>query len=52
MGNVLKFKTLYSILFWPKVCFFMQLFLKILSGMANSADPDQTAPISGSALFI
>ena len=23
---------------------FMQLFLKILSGMANSVDPDQTAP--------
>ena len=23
---------------------FMQLFLKILSGMANSGDPDQTAP--------
>ena len=22
----------------------MQLFLKILSGMANSVDPDQTAP--------
>ena len=33
----------------------MQLFLKILSGKANSADPDQTAPEgavwSGSALF-
>ena len=31
----------------------MQLFLKILSGMANSVDPDQTAPSvrSGSALF-
>ena len=33
----------------------MQLFLKILSGMANSVDPDQTAPLgavwSGSALF-
>ena len=28
----------------------MQLFGKILSGMANSADPDQTAP-SGSTLF-
>ena len=27
----------------------MQLFLKILSGMANSVDPDQTAP--GSAVF-
>ena len=33
----------------------MHLFLKIVSGMANSADPDQTAPSgavwSGSALF-
>ena len=29
---------------WPKFCFFMQLFLKIFSGMANSVDPDQTAP--------
>ena len=33
----------------------MQLFLKILSGTANSIDPDQTAPSgavwSGSALF-
>ena len=33
----------------------MQLFLKILSGMANSVDPDQTAPkgvvLPGSALF-
>ena len=34
---------------------FMQLFLKILSGVANSVDPDQSAPSgavwSGSALF-
>ena len=33
----------------------MQLFLKILTGMANSVGPDQTAPSgavwSGSALF-
>ena len=33
----------------------MELFLKILNGMANSVDPDQTAPSgtvwSGSALF-
>ena len=45
MVNVLKFritysKTRYSILFWPKFCFFMLLFLKILSGTANSEDPD------------
>ena len=39
----------------PKLNFFMQLFLKLLSEMANSVDPDQTAPSgaawSGSALF-
>ena len=32
----------------------MQLFLKLFSGMANSVDPDQTAPEavwSGSTLF-
>ena len=30
----------------------MQLFLKILGGMANSVDPDQTAPSgSGSVLL-
>ena len=29
--------------FLPKFCFFTQLFLKILSGMVNSVDPDQTA---------
>ena len=33
----------------------MQLFLKIIAGITNSADPDQTAPSgavwSGSALF-
>ena len=29
----------------------MHLFLKILSGMAYSVDPDQTAPSFGSALF-
>ena len=42
--NVLKLQTLYSILFWVFFFFFMQLFLKILSAMANSVDPDQTAP--------
>ena len=30
----------------------MQLFLKVLSGMVNSVDPDQTAPVwSVSGLF-
>ena len=51
--NVLKFRTLYSILFWPKFCFLCSGF--ILSGKANSVDPDQTAPSgavwSGSAQF-
>ena len=36
--------------------FFMQLFLIIFNGMANSVDPDQTAPsgavLSWSALFV
>ena len=36
----LKFRTLYAKIF----CFFMQMFFKIFSGMANSVDP-------GSALF-
>ena len=53
--HALKFLTIYSTLFWPKFCFFVQLFLKILSGKANRADPDQTAPSgavwSGPALF-
>ena len=35
--------TLFHI-FSAKILLFMQLFLKILSGMANSVDPDQTAP--------
>ena len=30
--------------FLAKIVPFVHLFLKILSGMANSADPDQTAP--------
>ena len=30
--------------FLAKILLFMQLFHKILSGMANSVDPDQTAP--------
>ena len=44
-ANVLKFRTFYSVLFWPKFCFLCRSFLKILSGMANNVDPDQTAPI-------
>ena len=35
--NVLKFGTLYSILFWPKLCILCS------SEMANIVDPDQTA---------
>ena len=30
--------------FLAEILLFMQLFLKILSGMVNSVDPDQTAP--------
>ena len=41
--------------FFGLILFFIQLFLKAFSGMANSVDPDQTAPSgavwSGSALF-
>ena len=45
MVNDLKLQTLYSILFLPiKILLFMQLFHIILSRMANSVDPDQTAP--------
>ena len=40
---------------WAEISFFMQRFLKILCGMTNGADPDQTAPSgavwSGSTLF-
>ena len=45
----------YALLFLTKFCFFMHLFGKILSGNANSVDPDQTTPSGaiwfGSALF-
>ena len=44
MENVLKFQTLYSTLFLTKILLFMHLCLKIFSGIANSVDPDQTAP--------
>ena len=50
-ANILKFRTLYSIPFWPKNFDFIQLFLKILSGKANNVDPEQTES-SGSALFV
>ena len=44
MVNVLKFSILYSILFWPDFWgFFLHLFLKMLGGMANIVDPDETA---------
>ena len=42
--NVLKFLTLNPILSFAYFFLFMQLFLKLFSGMANSVDPDQTAP--------
>ena len=41
--SVLKFEHCLSIHFWTKVCFYVAI-LKILSEMANSVDPDQTAP--------
>ena len=49
--HVLKFGTLYSIMFLSWILLLMQLFLKILSGMANSVDQDQAAVSSGSMLF-
>ena len=50
--NVLKFQTLNSILFLAKILLFIQLFLKIHGGMANSVDPDQTAPFRGSLIWV
>ena len=49
MVNVLKHQALYSIPFRPKFCFlfFMLLFPRIPSGMENSVDPNQTAPLVG-----
>ena len=44
--NVLKFRTQYLKLFWPRFCYFMQLFHKILSGRAHGVAPDQTAPFA------
>ena len=43
-GKCPKISNIYSVQFWLKFCFLMHLLLKILSGMANSVDPDQTAP--------
>ena len=52
--NCLKIPTLCTLLCLHKFCFYA-IISKILSGMANSVDPDQTAPLgavwSGSALF-
>ena len=45
MVNVLNFRTLNAILFGHKFCFLCSCFLKILSGMANCVDSDQTALI-------
>ena len=41
MVNVLKIQTLYFIPFYL-ISVFTQLFLKIISGIVNSIDPDQT----------
>ena len=44
-GPNIEYRILYFILVWPNFCFYaFHFFLKILSGMANSVDPDQTAP--------
>ena len=43
MVNVLKFRIIYFMLFLSSVFLFIQLFIKILNGMANSVDPDLTA---------
>ena len=43
MVNVLKLQTLFHT-FLAYFLLFMQLFLKILRGMASSVDPGQTAP--------
>ena len=45
MVNILKFQMVHSIIILSSFLwfFFMQLFPKILSRMANSVDPDQTA---------
>ena len=53
MVSVLKFRTTLFRLFCLKFVFYAFVFLKILSGMANSVYPDQTegAVRSGSALF-
>ena len=42
MVNVLKFRILNSIFFFAYILISMQSFLKILSGIANNVDPDQT----------
>ena len=42
-GKCPSFKYFMS-LFLAKILLFMQLFLKILTGMVNSVDSDQTAP--------
>ena len=44
MVKIIKFLILFHFSFFTKILLFMQLFLKINSGMANSVDPDQTAP--------
>ena len=54
-GKCPKISNTYFHAFWPKFYLFMQLFLKRLSRIVNSADPDQTVPDrtvrSVSALF-
>ena len=47
-GKCPKISNLLFHIFLAKILHFMKLLLKVLSGMENSVDPDQTAP-SGSA---
>ena len=43
--------TFFHTFYFIKILLFMQLFFKILSGMVNSVDPDQTVVWSWSELF-
>ena len=50
--NVLNFQTLYAVLFFGQFLLFVQLYIKIISGMANSIGPDQTAPFRSSLIRV
>ena len=50
--NVLKFRKLFLVLLSNKVLISRAGIHKMLVRIANREDPDQTAPSSGSALFV